>query len=169
MSPSPKNNPPLCVSVLAWLLILGGVWDMVLLTFNYIGFREVYHWPEQMFLIRYVSSWLQSIASLAIGVGFLYGNRAWRKIAIVFAVFSIATLPWEHHYPAIVAHCQRLDESLGGMFASRRDLSQISFARLSVPILIMNYVVDIIFWGSILYYLSLPSAKKYFGIPAERS
>lgn len=152
---------PMGVTIFAVLLISGGLWDIGLLTSDYASFRALYDWPDWLFNIRYVCSWLQLIVSVTLGVGFFFRHRFWRRMAIAVAVLSIATLYWEHYYPAILAHCQRLDAEYAEMFSSR-GFGGASFAQLAVPTLIIDYATDIIFYGWLLFYLNRPHVKQYF-------
>lgn len=161
-----KSNPPAGIFIFGWLLIIGAVCQM----FTYIfssGLREIYNYlPPWQVELRYWLEWLWRILEISIGVGLLRGNPLWRKIAIILALFCLATLYWKYNQPAYMNHYQLLDDQYKGMFEARR-LWEWSFVRMSKIFLIVHYVLNILFYGSLLFYLTRRGVKNYFGIPAK--
>ncbi len=154
---------PIGLVIFGCLLILISFFHMMGLAFGYSWMCGIYnYWPQWLVDIRYCLSWFQRILEISAGIGLLLGSKVFRRIAIALAIFAIATLYWEHHYPGFLKICQMLDDSnIGGIFRAHH-LWQWSFVKLSRVLLIIQCFMDIIFYGLLLVYLTRPSIKKYF-------
>ncbi len=160
-SPAPQKRL-IGLTIFGWLLISSSIVHMTTLIFGYQWYHDNYaYWPEWLFNTRYGFSWLQRILGISAGIGLLRGNDFCRKIAIAIGVFTISTLYWKHHYPAFLRHCQSLDEQFAGVF-QYIGYPGFSFVRFCLPALIVHCLLDIIFCGSLWYYLTRPSVKNYF-------
>ncbi|MFH1692597.1 MAG: hypothetical protein ABIC68_08580 [Candidatus Omnitrophota bacterium] len=150
------------VGVISFLLIASSVIHM-----NTLIFSRDWYWHNfsylspSLLLVRYLFSWAQRILGLVVAIGILRLKNSFRWLAIAMGCFTVLTLYWKHPYQAFLIHAQYLDQQLGFIFAQLGH-PEISFAKLTVPALIMHCVLDIIFWGSSIYYLTRPSVKKHF-------
>ncbi len=158
----PNKKCPLVVTVFAWLLIVSSIVHIYTLLFGYTWYRDNYnYWPDWLFTLRYCFSWFQRILGISIAIGMLNGREIARKIAIALGIFTIATLYWKHHYPAFVRHCHYLDGIYGDVFKAI-GYPELSFTALAIPALIVHCLLDILFFGLMIYYLTRPSVKAYF-------
>jgi hypothetical protein len=166
MTVTPQNPSvrPRTVTVFAWLLIISSIIHTYTLLFGLDWYRSNYnYWPDWLFYTRYCFSWLQRIVGICVGIGLLNGRELARRVAIWLGVFTIATLYWKHHYPAFVRHCQYLDSQFGDVFKNYE--FDISFTSMALPAMIVHCLLDILFFGLLIYCLTRPSVKKYFQSP----
>lgn len=158
----PKRKRPIGLFIFGWLLILSSLVHLHTYIFGYVWLCKIFdYWPSWLVNTRYCFSIVQRIAGLVAGIGLLYGNKVSRQIAMVIAIFTILTLYWKHPYQAFLNHCQMLDQQFSGIFTSQH-IWNMSFVRLCIPALITHCLLDILFCGSLLYYLTRPSVKEYF-------
>lgn len=157
-----KYRRPIGLFIFGWLLIMSSIVQMYAYTFGYGWYKEIFNYlPLWLINVRYWFFWLQQIPGISVGIGLLNGNNFCRKIAIAIAVFSIMAIYWKYPYRAFLNRCQFLDYHYGGMFAARH-LWELSFVRMCKIYLIFQYVIDVTFFGSLLYYLNRPLIKEYF-------
>lgn len=157
-----ERKRPLGLTVFAWLLMIGSVCNMSVYIFEYEWYRGLFNdMPEWLINVRYCCSWALRIVSIGAAIGLLYGKEICRKIVLSIVIFTIATLYWRHPYQAYLNHCVILDREFGGIFTSQ-NLSQFSFVKLCTASLVAEYALDIIFCGSLFFYLTCPAVKQYF-------
>ena len=133
---------PVGIFIFGWLLIVCSIYNMMKYAFGgYTWLCETFnYWPHWLIDFRYVVSWIQRLMQLTAGIGFLSGNKTSRKIAVAVAIFTITTIFWRLDYPAELNHCRKLDQLCGGMF-SQLGIENLSFERLCIPSLIIQYMV----------------------------
>lgn len=157
-----RHKQPKGVIVFSVLLIASSLFHMSTLIFSRAWYWHNFAYlPSDILIMRYLFSWAQRILGLMAGFGIMQLKNAYRRLALVLAFFTISALYWKHPYRAFLNHAERLDELLGFLF-KQAGHPEISFASLAVPGLIAHYALDIIFFGSLIYYFTRPEVKKHF-------
>ena len=158
------------VNVFCGLLIFSSLYQINTLIMERDWYFMLYsHLPEWLMVMRYSFSWLQRILGLSAAIGMLMLKDFYRKLALVISVFSILTLYWKHPYTAFQKHTELLDK----VFAANTSLSNlflklsenginISFSDLTVASMLFHWFLDIIFFGSLIYFLTRKEVKGQF-------
>jgi len=162
--PQSPVKRPLSVTVLAWMLIVSSIGHITTLLFAVDWYRSNYnYWPDWVFWTRYCFSWLQRILGITAGIGFFYGDRICRKIALVIAVFTITTVYWKHHYPAFQRHCQWMYNAFGdGLLRSVSMDTPAVREMCCYAAYLANCFGDVFFCLALIYFLTRPAVKEYF-------
>jgi hypothetical protein len=165
-TPNPNSaiERPRSVTILGWLLILSSFGHISTLLFGVEWYRSNFsYWPDWVFWSRYCFSWLQRLLGLTAGIGFLYGDKICRKIALAIAIFTITTVYWKHHYPAFQHHCQWMYTKFGGGLLGIAGADNPAMRETCCyGAYLMNCFGDVTFCLALIYYLTLPSVKEYF-------
>jgi len=117
------------------------------------------YYPENTLRLRYGFSWLQRIIGLAAGIGIFYQKEFFRKIAIFFLTFMIATLYWKHPYQGFTNMAHLIGVCQNGVLTQ---FTYITCKTVIVPAIIINCLLDLIFAGGIIFYLTRPKVKIHF-------
>ena len=158
-----ENRAPAGIRVVAIILIVTSLFQSYVLLkagirFDWYTYIFSYY-PENTLRLRYGFSWLQRIIGLAAGIGIFYQKELFRKIAIFFLTFIIATLYWKHPYQGFTNMAHLIGACQDGAFA---EFTHISCKTIIVPAIIINCLLDLIFAGSIIFYLTRPKVKIHF-------
>ena len=161
--PAARSARPLGVMVFGFLLILSSLVHMhTLIVARGEYYSAVFgYWPHWLMTLRYFFSWAQRIAGLMAGVGILYLKDIFRKLAILIGCFSVVTIYWKHPYQAFKNHAVYLDQHLG-VYLRNFGYPNVTFAQYTLAALIVQYLLDFIFFGSMIYYLTRPAVKARF-------
>lgn len=161
ISPLPAPRP-LGVTFFAVLLIISSLLHMRYLLSEHDTYMYIYGYlPHWLAVVRYFFSWFQRILGLTAAVGLLRRNELGRKLAIFIAIFSILTIYWKHPYAGFKNHTAYLDEHLGFLLQGW-GYPELSFSQFTLAAVIVAWVWDILFFGSMIYYLTRPSVKGHF-------
>jgi len=124
--------------------------------FNWQGYQHLFgnqYLPASWLLIRYTGSWIQRILGLIAGLG-LWERRRWAaKIIIFLSVFNVVTVFWKHPYEAF------RNASLGLVPQSviiKLTQAHIPFSSLLWFVVVLVWVMNELFFGFIIYYLTRP-------------
>ena len=127
--------------------------------FNYNNYQLTFGYlPPALIILRYSLSILGRVLHIIVGVGLLKRKEIFRKIAIWGAGGMIATATFRHPFLNIVNHTHLVLESMG---LGKHDASMPSNTLVWIVrgcILFM----DIIFYGTLMYYLTRPQVKSCF-------
>ena len=165
-----KQKLPRGVLVFGVLFIVSSLMHIQALIFNFHWYFDIYsYWPKWLILIRYLFSWFQRILGLVTAIGILRLKNIFRRIAIAIGVFTILTVYWKHPYAAFKNHAETLDRIFANTGfnelisrAAEIGLHIKSFAELALAAVIGHAILDIIFCGSLIYYLTRPAVKEKF-------
>jgi hypothetical protein len=157
--------PPLGVVVLGLFIVLSSIVHIHKLIFD----REVYlgilygYLPPWLRELRYAFSWFQRTVGLVAGFGLFWGKNICRRLTIFIGWFTMIFVFWKHPYKAFQNHACYLDQqpAIRSLFEA---IGTPDFTLISVvlPALIVYYLLEIAFWGSVVYYLTRPHVKAYF-------
>ena len=141
----------LILSSLFTLLTLLGGYNWYLYIFNYM--------PKWMILVRYGFSLAQRMVCIVVGIGILSLNDFFRKAVIAVSYFTIAILYWKHPYHAFKNHVEYLNQNGAWL---RAGISGLDFSSYALAAWIGQCVLDIMFWGFIIYFFTRPGVKAQF-------
>lgn len=157
-----EEKHPTGVNIFGVILILSSLVHMHKLFVDYDWYVASYgYWPTWLMVLRYCFSWFQRILGLIAGMGILRLKDTARKIAICIGWFTILTIYWKHPYDAFEKHAVYLDQHYGYIF-QMMGYPKLSFVPLTLPALIIQYVLDILFCGVMIYYFTRPAVKAHF-------
>ena len=109
-----RREYPVGLMIVAFLFIFTSVIHMSTLyvkrEWYWTVFKEL---PGWLIGVRYAFSWFQRCVGLSAAIGLLLMKEVWRKITIVWGVFTIATVFLKHPYAGFSFHCQILDKKYG--------------------------------------------------------
>ena len=148
-------------TVFGLLLILSSFIQMHKLIVDVQWYAEVYSYlPAGLIATRYYFSWLQRVIGILVGVGLLSQQEIARKTGIALGWFTILTIYWKHPYPAFKLHTQYLNQRFGSILAQSG--TGMTFPDFTLLAMIVQYLGDIIFWSSFIYFFTRPSVKSQF-------
>ena len=158
-----KNKTLIGIRVVAIILIVTSLFQFfVILKAGFLFDRYKYifsYYPENTLWLRYGFSWLQRIIGLAAGIGIFYQKELYRKIAIFFLTFMLATLYWKHPYQGFTNMAHYIGVCQNDMLVQ---FTHITCKTIILPAVIVNCLLDLIFAGSIIFYLTRPKVKIHF-------
>ena len=162
MTERPSGRRPAGVVIFGTVLIFSSLVHMHKLFFDYDWYIASYgYWPTGLMVLRYCFSWGQRILGLMAGIGILRLKDIGRKIAIVVGWFTILTIYWKHPYAGFKNHTAYLDQHLG-FILKEWGYPQLSFSQFTLAAVITACLWDILFFGSMIYYLTRPTVKAQF-------
>ena len=128
--------------------------------------REFYwdifrYMPPYVILIRYIFSWVQRCIGMTTAIGLLFLKNVFRKITLVLGIFTICTVYWKHPYQGFLIHTQRLDEQFGHYLAMS-GFPELTFTSITRYAVIGNIILDILFWGILIFYFTRSRVKEQF-------
>jgi len=157
-----EADPPKGVIIFSVLLIVSSLMHISKMVFDRDMYFAYYrYWPLWLVWVRYAFSWLQRILGLTAAVGMLRLKNYGRQIAIVIGCFTILTIYWKHPYEAFYNMTVDLDHKLGFLFA-QWGFPQLRFSQFALPGMIVNCLLDVLFSGALVYYLTRPTVKAHF-------
>ena len=148
------------VIVVAAILILSSLFRLLTLLEDYNWYFYIFNYlPKWMILLRYEFSLAQRMVCIVVGMGILSRNDFFRKAALAFSYFTLATLYWKHSYQAFKNHAEYLTQNAAWLKAG---ISGLDFSSFALAAWIGQCVLDIMFWGFIIYFFTRPSVKAQF-------
>ncbi len=159
-----KRNPK-GITVFGALLILGSLYETVALFTP--GFFAYYKslfptLPPSMLLMRFFLSVVRRALGMPLGWGLLSRKEFWRKIAILWGYFLIATLYWRHPLAPLQRHgrfvLNHLVQSTGNDIWTQGNMPDA----VTIGSLILLFLGDIIFWAALICYFLRPTTKAWF-------
>ena len=148
------------VIVVAAILILSSLFRLLTLMGDYNWYFYIFNYmPKWMILLRYEFSLAQRMVCIVVGMGILSRNDFFRKAALALSYFTIATLPWKHSCQAFKNHAEYLNQNGAWL---RAGISGLDFSSFAWAAWIGQCVLDIMFWGFIIYFFTRPSVKAQF-------
>lgn len=145
--------------IIGSILIIGALIHMNALT-NHEWYKYcVAYLPPALISIRYVISWAQRFWGVIAGVGLMAHRRWAANMAIYLSIFNILSVYWKYPYQSFQNQSIVWDERWGGMFAGF-GYPRVHFSSYVLPTVCTAYVLDFLFFGFTIYYLSRPDIQK---------
>lgn len=158
-SRSPRSRG---VTIFGLLLIISSLVHIHKLIVDIDWYTSTYnYWPADLIVLRYAFSWFQRLLGILAGVGILMQKNPARLLAMGIAWFTMLTLYWKHPYPAFLLNAQNLDKQYGHIIAAA-GVPGVSFASLAFVSLIVQFIGDIAFCSTLIYFFTRPPVKKQF-------
>ena len=117
--------------------------------------------PEWLIIARYSFSWLQRVVGIIVAIGLFRFKEVFRKLMLLVSWFTILTVYWKHPYTAFKNHTLYLDRLIGPTL-KQGALKDLSFSSVTLAAVITACLLDIIFFGVVIYYLTRPKVKAHF-------
>lgn len=157
-----RKKFPLGIIIFGSLLMITSILQMR----KFVSFDD-YHrifqqLPPVLVAIRYCISITLRILGFLSGLGILLRRNWARILALSLAIFTILTLYWKHPYFVVSNYYKIIfyfaNSPLdGAQVVLPQNLKLLTFITLGV-----FYLIDIVFFGSLTYYLTRPKVKAYF-------
>ena len=145
------------VTVFGSIIVFSSLMHMHKLAGDREWYLETYaYMPEWLAWTRYSFSWFQRILGISAGIGILLYKDVFRKLAIIIGVFTICTVYWKHPYEGFKRHTQYLDQ----VFPEMTEIA--TFSSITGYAVLGHIMLDVIFQGWLIYYLTRPKVKSYF-------
>jgi len=131
-----------------------------LIDFHYYRFM-FQQLSEQVIMIRYIFSIFIRVIGLVSGIGILFLNNNFRRLALALSLFTLLTIFWKHPYYVFENIAYSIHEmEIGALNAPPKEpLQNPSFPLISM---IVFYMVDISFAGSFIYFFTRKGIKQQF-------
>ena len=153
-----KKERPLGVILFGVFLIVGSMyklWGFL----NYDYYRLMFQpLSEQMIFMRYLVSVALRLSGLVIATGILLLNNTSRKAFIVLSISMLCLLYWKHPF-FVFENISRYTEQ---QFFPEPVTGELTYPWRPWVSLIFNYAVDIVFYGSALFYFTRSKIKEQF-------
>jgi hypothetical protein len=150
------------VQFFGWGLIITTLFHVHKMIFDYNFYMYYYSDLGRIAYLRYAFSAFQRIVGLSIGIGLLK-EKEWARITgIVLGIFASLTVYWKHSYPAFLKHTRYLDQQFGYLLHQWAIPPGLTFESLTVPAMITHWILDILFWGVFIFYMTRPCVKERF-------
>ena len=152
------KGQPQGVILFGVFLILGSVyklWGFL----NYDYYRFMFQpLSDSIIFARYFGSVALRLVGLIVATGILLLNDVFRKSFIVLCVLTLCSLYWKHPFFVF--------ENISG-YTEQQFFQSAVTGELTYPLrpwisLIFNYIIDIVFCGSALFYFTRPKVKERF-------
>lgn len=123
--------------------------------------------PYWVVMGRYLFSWFQRVIGLICAIGLFYQKEFSRQLTIGLGFFAVATIYWKHPYIGVKNHYLYLSDQ----FSDRYSFPVYNALHINDPevlhIVFMGTVIvlilwDVIFWVSVVKYLTHPQVKAQF-------
>lgn len=139
------------------LIILVSIFDLIWI----IDFRRYhllfYNLPKTIVFIRYIFSILLRLILIISAIGVLFYKDIFRRIIIFISLFNIFTIYFKHPvscFDNILRNLVRLDTSC--------QYSNFEFNIIKFSAILINYLFDIFFSLSLIYYFNRQNVKNFF-------
>lgn len=153
-----KKARPRGVVIFGVLLILGSIYKLWgFLDYDYYRFM-FQQLPEKVILARYFSSVTLRLAGLIAATGVLLLKDGFRKFLLLLCLFTLCSIYWKHPF-YVFENISRYTEQ---QFLNKAGAGELTYPLHPWISLIFNYAVDIIFFGSALYYFTRSKIKEQF-------
>jgi len=153
-----NRSRPRGVVIFSVLLILGSVYKLWgFLSYDYYRFM-FQQLSEEMIRFRYFVSILSRFAALIIATGVLLLKNVFRKLLLLSSLLTLCFIYWKHPF-FVFENISRLTEQ---QFLNKAVVEELTHPWHPWVSLIFNYLVDIVFSGSAIYYFTRPNVKKQF-------
>lgn len=164
MSDDKTGKLPRGIIVLGLFIVFSSIVHMHKLVVDHAWYQDTYSYlPPWLRELRYVFSWAQRVAGFTAAAGLLWRKNVCRLLIIFIGWFTIFFVFWKHPYRAFLDHARYLDKQpvIRSLF-DHLGAPDFTVASVVWPALAVYYLLEIIFWGSVIYYLTRPGVKAYF-------
>ncbi|MCK5081711.1 MAG: hypothetical protein KAR31_02290 [Candidatus Omnitrophica bacterium] len=153
-----EKRQPQGVLLFGVFLILGSIYKLWgFLNYDYYQFM-FQQLSEEIVFMRYFGSVMLRIVGLIVATGVLLLNDISRKILIVLCVGTLFSLYWKHPF-FVFENISRYTEQ---QFFQEAVIGELTYPAHPWISLIFNYIVDIVFCGSALFYFTRPKVRAQF-------
>jgi hypothetical protein len=153
-----NRKQPRGVVLFGVFLILGSIYKLWgFLNYDYYRFM-FQQLPDSVILMRYVGSVALRLAGIIVATGLLLLNDMFRKVFMIMCTLTLCTLYWKHPF-FVFENISRYTQQMFFVGAGTGEL--IDPMRPWI-VMIFNYVIDIIFCGSALFYFTRLQVKEQF-------
>ena len=116
--------------------------------------------PEWLIVIRYIVSCGLRIVGLVSGIGILYLNDVFRKIAIGLGIFVMSTIFFKHPFHGFSVQADKIEELV--FLIRELGFYSVSASMVTWGLVILVSLIDFVFAASIVYFFTRPKVKKQF-------
>jgi hypothetical protein len=162
MTDAGRSKTLVGLQIFGWGLIITSLLHMQKLVTDYDFYMDIYSNLGWVVYLRYAFSWLQRIAGLSIGIGLLKEKNWARLGGIILGTFTILTIYWKHPYEAFHKHTLILDQQFGAQLHHWAIPASLTFESVTVLAIIVHCILDVLFWGIFIYYVTRPRVRNRF-------
>lgn len=153
------KRQPAGIVLFGVFLILGSIYKLWgFLNYDYYRFMFQQLPSEQIIFMRYLGSVTLRLVGLIVATGILLLNDFFRKSFIILCVLTLCTLYWKHPFFVFENIARHTEEQ----FFHKTVTGELAYPLQPWITMIFNYLVDILFCGSALFYFTQPKIKEYF-------